>query len=139
MTITLQMPPALEASLRDQAAREGVDATTLVLRAVETQFGSAARPSLMATESELLLRISDGPSETVWRRYHELSAKRDAENLEPGEHEELIGLSETIEAADVRRLEYIAELAKVRGVTLRSVQVQLGISGARFTARHGDA
>ena len=65
MTITLQMPPGLEASLRDQASREGVDASTLVLRALERQFGPAVGPSPAADEAELLLRINEGPSEMV--------------------------------------------------------------------------
>ena len=106
MTITLQMPERLEACLRDQAAREGVDTSTLVVHTLEQQFRDAASPTLAVREAELLLRINDGPSETVWRRYHELSAKRDAETLTPEEHDQLIGLSETIEAADVGRLQH---------------------------------
>jgi hypothetical protein len=124
MSITLELSPGLEASLRDEAAREGVDTPTLVLRTLQQQFGSSATPS---RESELLLQINEGPSEPVWRRYHELSAKRDAETLAPAEHEELISLSETIETADVQRLEYMAELAKLRGVTLRQIRDQLNI------------
>src|SRR5438552_3762315 len=127
MTITLEMPLKLEARLLDEAAREGVDAGTLVVRALEQRFGSTASPSLPAREAELLLQIGEGPSESVWRRYHELSDRRDAEILTPQEHEELIGLSETIEAADVRRLEQMVELAKLRGVDLRTLRTQLGI------------
>ena len=134
MTITLQMPPGLEASVRDQATREGVDASTLVLRALERQFGPTAGPSPAADEAELLLRINEGPSEMVWRRYHELSSKRDAESLTHGEHEELIGLSETIEGADVQRLQYMAKLAKLRGVSLRTLRAQLEIPGSDRTA-----
>jgi hypothetical protein len=63
-----------------------------------------------------------------------LSSKRDAESLTPGEHEELIGLSETIEAADERRLQFMAELAKLRGVSLRTLRAQLGIPGSDRTA-----
>ncbi len=127
MTIILQMPPGLEASLRDRAAREGIDASALVLRTLEQQFGSSANPSTAEADAELLLRINEGPSEEVWRRYHELSVKRDSETLTPEEHDELIGLSEMIEAADVTRLEYMAELAKLRGVSLRSLRADLGI------------
>jgi len=127
MTITLQMPPGLEAFLRDQAAREGVDTSTLVLRAIEQNFGPAEGASAATDEAELLLRINQGPSETVWRRYHDLSSRRDAESLTSQEHEELIGLSQTIEAADVKRLQYMAELAKLRGVSLRTIREQLGI------------
>jgi hypothetical protein len=130
MSITVQLPPGLEANLRDEAAREGVDTSTLVLRALEQQFGPAATSSVEAREAELLLQINSGPSEAVWRRYHELSAKRDAETLTSTEHEELIGLSEKIESADVERLEQMAELAKLRGISLRALREQLGIPDA---------
>ena len=75
MTIVLQMPPGLEASLRHRAAREGIDASTLVLRTLEQQFGSSEGPSTAQSETELLLRINDGPSEEGWRRYHELAGR----------------------------------------------------------------
>jgi hypothetical protein len=124
MTITLTMPPNLEARLRDQAAREGVDAGTLVLRTLEQQFGETTHAD---RETELLSRISAGPSEAVWQRYHELAAKRDAATLAPEEHAELVELSDVIETADVRRLEHMVELAKLRGIDLRTLRSQLGI------------
>jgi hypothetical protein len=127
MTLNLEMPPGLEAMLRDCAAREGVDTSTLVLRTLEKQFGPSENESPTEQEAELLARINDGPPEMVWRRYHELSAKRDRETLTPSEYEELIGLSDTIETADVNRLDYMAQLAKLRGITLRAVRAQLGI------------
>lgn len=128
MTITLTMPPQLEARLRDEAAREGVDAGTLVLRTLEQQFGdSAGSASYSNREAELLVRIGSGPLEPVWMRYHQLSAKRDAETLTQEEHAELVALSEAIEAADVTRLEHMVELAKLRGVDLRTLRAQLGI------------
>jgi len=42
------------------------------------------------------------------------------------EHQELISLSEIIETADVQRLEHLAELAKLRGISLREIRDQLG-------------
>src|SRR5687767_8453225 len=111
MTITLTMPPDLEARLRDEAARAGVDAGTLVLRTLEQQFRHAtAAASASGREADLLVRINAGPSEEVWRRYHALSARREAEALTPEEHAELVSLSEAIEAADVTRLEHMVEL-----------------------------
>jgi len=139
MTIVLQMPPGLEASLRHRAASEGIDASTLVLRTLEQQFGSSVGPSAAQSEAELLLRINDGPSEEVWHRYHDLSEKRDLETLTPGEHDELVALSETIEAADVKRLEYMVELAKLRGVGLRTIRTQLGIPDTALSGGNSDA
>jgi hypothetical protein len=101
-----------------------------VLRTVEQQFGSAPTPSdssAEAREKELLQQINEGPSELIWQRYHQLAAKRDAEMLTAAEHDELVALSETIEAADVQRLGHMAELAKLRGTKLSAVRDQLGI------------
>jgi len=126
MTITLQLEPALETRLRNEAAKEGVDAGVLVKRAVEGVLRPESGPS--ATESELLLQITQGPAESTWQRYHELAAKRDARTLSPAEHQELIGLSEAIEASDVRRLEQMAQLAKLRGVPLRQIRSELSMN-----------
>lgn len=138
MTIVLQMPPGLEASLRDRAAREGIDASALVLRTLEQQFGSSESPSTAKADADLLLRINEGPAEEIWRRYHELSAKRDSETLTPEEHDELVALSETIEAADVKRLEYMAELAKLRGVSLRALRAELVIAESHIAGGQGN-
>jgi hypothetical protein len=100
-----------------------------VLRALQQRFGPASGTSLPIRGAELLLQINDGPSEAVWQRYHELSARRDAEILTPQEHEELIGLSQFIESSDMKRLEYIVRLAELRGVNLRTVRTQLGRIG----------
>jgi hypothetical protein len=127
MSITLQLAPGLEASLRDTAAREGVDTTTLVLRTLERQFGPESKPTSSSPEADLVLKISEGPSEATWQRYHELSEKRDAETLSTAEYAELTKLSESIESADVRRLEFLTELATLRGTTLSVVRDQLGI------------
>jgi hypothetical protein len=133
------MPQKLETRLLDEAAREGVDASTLVVRALEQRFGSTTPATLQAREAELLLQIGEGPSEAVWRRYRELSGRRDAESLTSEEHEELIGLSKTIEAADVTRLEHMVELAKLRGVDLRTLRTQLGIPKQDFSDGQNNA
>ncbi len=127
MTITLNVKPSLEVLLRDQAAREGIDANELVLRTVEQAFGFREQEGKSVRETELLQLITQGPTEAAWQRYHELAQKRDAESLTTAEHQELIALSEEIEGLGVDRLEHLAELARLRGVTLSSLQHQLAI------------
>jgi len=77
--------------------------------------------------------IGNGTEEAIWHRYHALSAKRDAETLTPAEHQELISLSQSIEAGDVKRLDYMAELAKLRGISLRELRAQMGIPAQNVT------
>jgi hypothetical protein len=78
-------------------------------------------------EVKLLERINEGLSAETWQRYHELKAKRDAATLTPEEHAELIALSDTIEAWNVRRLEFAAELARLREVPFPELVRQLGL------------
>ena len=65
MTITLKMPPPLEARVREEAAREGIDPGTLVLRAVEKQLAPHADTTKEMSEPELLRLINAGPAGTV--------------------------------------------------------------------------
>lgn len=127
MTITLKMPPPLEARVREEAAREGIDPGTLVLRAVEKQLAPQADAADALAEPELLRLINVGPPESIWTRYRELAAKRDAQTLSAAEHEELIGLSDAIETADVRRLQWMAQLARIRGISLSRLRAELQI------------
>jgi hypothetical protein len=60
--------------------------------------------------------------------YARLLQKRDARTLTPAEHEELIRLSDAVETFQARRLELLAELAQLRGVTLDTVLQDLGIA-----------
>lgn len=55
-------------------------------------------------------------------------AKRDAETLNEEEHAELIALSDKIEEANVRRMEAVAELARVRKVTVPEIATSFGLS-----------
>jgi hypothetical protein len=84
-------------------------------------------PSLPRAESELLLKINQGASPDVQKRYGELIAKRRAETLTPDEYNELLRLTEQTEALEARRVEYLAELARLRNTTLAALMKDLGI------------
>ena len=84
-------------------------------------------PSLPRAESELLLKINQGASPDVQKRYGKLIAKRRAETLTPDEYDELLRLTEQTEALEARRVEYLAELARLRNTTLAALMKDLGI------------
>jgi hypothetical protein len=84
-------------------------------------------PSLPRAESELLLKINEGVPRDIQTRYNELIAKRQAETLTPDEYEELLKLTQEVEKLEVRRVEYLAELARLRGTSLTAVMENLGI------------
>jgi hypothetical protein len=64
----------------------------------------------------------------VQRRYTELIAKRDAETLREAEYAELLCLTKQAEAFDVARVEALARLAALRGVTLVELMRHLEIA-----------
>jgi hypothetical protein len=83
---------------------------------------------LGAAESELLSRINQGFPEGLRDRYAELIARRRDESLTPEEHQELLRLTAEAERIEGDRLSALAELARGRGIPLRRLMDELGIS-----------
>ncbi|MBS1807233.1 MAG: STAS/SEC14 domain-containing protein [Acidobacteria bacterium] len=84
-------------------------------------------PVLGADESVLFATINQSLSEAERNRLAELGEKRVDETLTPSEHQELLTLQQRLEALHVARMKALAELAKLRGVTLTAIMEQLGI------------
>lgn len=129
MTLTLEIGPELEAALRATAERLGLAPDRYVLdllreRLIPTNGGPAG---LTAAEAALLERINEGLPEGLWARYEALKEERDAETLTEAEHAELIRLVNEVEIWNARRLEAVAELAKLRGVRFADLVKQLGL------------
>ncbi|MFM5888605.1 MAG: STAS/SEC14 domain-containing protein [Dolichospermum sp.] len=83
--------------------------------------------SLMQRESELLLKINQGIPLDIQKDYNNLIAKRDAETLTNHEYKELLNLTQQIEKQQAQRIEYLAELASLRGISLNTLMENLGI------------
>jgi hypothetical protein len=66
-------------------------------------------PGLSQGESKLLAKINQAFPPDVQKRLNELIAKRQAETLMPGEHEELLRLIEQSERAEAARAEALAQ------------------------------
>ena len=76
-------------------------------------------PVLPRREAELLLKVNQSAlPANLQARCDELVAIRQAETLTPGEREELIHLTDQLEELNVHRLEYLAELARLRQTSL---------------------
>ncbi|WP_427160782.1 STAS/SEC14 domain-containing protein [Aliinostoc sp. HNIBRCY26] len=82
---------------------------------------------LPQTEAELLLKINQGIPAHIQRDYEELAAKRDDEILTEDEHQQLLQLTQNIEQLQTQRIENLAELAKLRGISLVTLMKDLGI------------
>ena len=78
-------------------------------------------------ETELLLKINQGLSQDNQGRYQLLINKRNEENLTEQEYQELLELSDQIEIHQTQRLEYLAQLARLRQISLTDLMTQLSI------------
>lgn len=83
--------------------------------------------SLPQAEAKLLLKINEGLPPEAQRRYDELVAKRRMESLTPDEYDELLRLTDQIENLEAHRMEYLAELARLRKVSLTDLMQSLDI------------
>ena len=111
MTLTIDLRPELEAQLRDEAARTGIDAGSLVVRALEERLHRSSRRFLPAhlshEETNLFQKINQGLPESIWQEYHGLIAKRRAETLTQEEQARLIELSDRIEQTHAERMAHL--------------------------------
>lgn len=83
--------------------------------------------SISKVEVTLLQQINTPLPHNVFARYRELIAVRREERLTSEEHEELLQLSNTFEHFNSQRIGWLAELAKLRGITLVQIMNDLQI------------
>ena len=87
-------------------------------------------PTLPKDEADLLLKINQGMPPDIQKRYDKLITKRRAETLTPDEYSELLRLTDHIEKLEAKRVEYMAELARLRKTSLTALMEELGIRPA---------
>ena len=133
-TITLELTPELEQKLRDKAAKEGLDPSHYIVNTLKERLRSPLRDvsRLSKAEADLLQKINLGLPSEMWEHYHALIAKRHAETLTAEEQATLIEISDQIEQANTRRIQYLLELASLRGTSLEAVMQELGIEAPTY-------
>lgn len=89
-------------------------------------------PRLSKKETELFLIINQGLPADQQKRIDELTEKMEFESITDAEHAELLRLTDAMEMAQVKRLKAVAELAKVRNVSLSEMMRQLGMEPGRY-------
>ncbi len=126
-------------TLEQLAASQGRSVSDLIrsgVDAVLTERGSYIRESvceydavnrLSQRESELLLRINRGLAAGMAERYQELMSRRRAGSLAGEELRELLRLTEESERLQAERVEFLAELARLRAKPLGVLIEELGI------------
>ena len=84
-------------------------------------------PSLSEDEEKLLLRINDAIPQVLQHRYGELVAKRDTASLSEQELAELLRLTDEVEVREADRVVALADLARLRKISVRELMGALGI------------
>ncbi|MEW5827813.1 MAG: hypothetical protein AB1846_02910 [Chloroflexota bacterium] len=131
MNIHLNVNSELERRIKKVAGQMGLTPDTYIVRLLQKEMESQSVPErLSPEESRLLKKINTSLSAIEWERYRILLAKRDAETLSQEEQGELIGLSDRIEEANVRRMKAVAELARLRETTIPALVEALGLPSA---------
>ncbi|MDL1945097.1 hypothetical protein FBQ99_22500 [Chloroflexi bacterium CFX2] len=131
MNVSLTVPPEMERKLKQAASQVGLSPDSYIVRLLQQELQTRSTSArLSSEETELLQKINASLSTLEWERYRVLLAKRNAETLTNEEHAELITLSDKIEEANVRRMEAVAELARVRKVTVPELMSTLGLTPA---------
>lgn len=110
----------------DQAELEEFVSQVIALRA------RRRAPGLPQDDSDLLIRINQGLPADVQTRLNELIVKRQAETLTPDEHDELLHLIEQSEQVEAARVEALAQLAHLRGVSLTALMHDLGVKAPDY-------
>lgn len=81
-----------------------------------------------SAETDLIHLIKDAIPAVVQRRYDQLKVKRRTTNLTEAEHEEFLRLIDVVEEIDAQRVQYLAQLARLRGTTVEQVMASLSLT-----------
>ncbi len=129
MTLTIDLKPEMEVALHEEAAKVGLDAGHFIQHTLEERLKRPVNrppdlPPLSGEESKLLRQVNEWlPSET-WDEYQELREKFRAETLTEAEHQRLTEIYDQIEVINAQRIGFIAELARLRRVSLKEMMNQ---------------
>ena len=130
-TIRIESQVTPDALLQAVGQLSAADLERVVAQVLRLQAQHKAA-SLSSRETELLLKINQGVSAAANARYQSLQSKRQAEQLTAEERRELSRLINQREKLQAQRLESLAELARLRNMTLRGVMRQLGIQSPGY-------
>jgi hypothetical protein len=128
LTVAITLPNDLEQFLQTHAQNVGIPVETLLTRTiVERWSGVRHAPGLPTRETALLLRLQTlfPPEQT--HEYQALVQQSDAGTLTEPDREPLLSLIEQRDNLNAERLEIVAELAELRGVSLREMMAEHGI------------
>jgi hypothetical protein len=125
---TLSLPDSLAKQVREVAASTQQGLEEVLLEWLDRgRSGAASQNHSEPSEVELLRQVNLGFSADWWANYRDLIAQRQAETISETDLARLVGMSETLEKANVPRIEALGRLAAMRGCSIEQVMASLGI------------
>jgi hypothetical protein len=125
-TIQIMSEVPLDKLIEGLAQLDDQDLDELVTQLLAAQARRRVS-SLSQSESDLLAIVNRSLNEEERRRFEELKTKRDAEQLTPQEHAELLQWTDLLEQQDLERLNALVLLAQLRDIPVQTLLTQLGI------------
>ncbi|WP_309695964.1 hypothetical protein [Armatimonas sp.] len=117
MSLTITLEPDVEAWVRREAARMGLDAQGIIQRTLRQQSHK---------EQELLIRIQNCFPEDQEAQLRQLAARRGKKS--EAETAQMLTLSHQREKQNATRIALLVELAELRGQSLDQVMTDLKLS-----------
>jgi hypothetical protein len=108
------------------------DFQEFINRALALQPPAPKPPRLSRRETTLLLKVNSGPPAEWLRQYKRLIEKRRSHGLSADEQRSLLKLIAKMERYDVKRMEWLAELANLRRLPLRALIKSLGLKTPEY-------
>jgi len=118
--------------LRAVAQLSWEDFQEFIGRAVALHPVGPEPPRLSRRETALLLKINAGPPPEWQRTYSALIEKRRTARLTAQEQRQLLKLVDKMERYDVKRMEWLTELAVLRKMPLRALMKSLGLKTPEY-------
>lgn len=94
---------------------------------LETILEERKQKARQEKEKNIIQTIHQYTNSETYNRYQTLVNQHRTENITEAEHQELLTLTQIVEAENVERLEHLMTLAKIRKMSLRAVMVELGL------------
>jgi hypothetical protein len=129
--LIIHLAPELESEVRAAAQQTGVAPDHYVANLLREHL-SHRGPATGASEAALLKQVNLGLSAATWQRYGELRTKLQDETLTTSEQQELIQITDQLEAANARRIEALVQLSQLRNTTLDALIDELGLRPAAY-------
>lgn len=138
MALTIQITSETEHKLKQAAQAAGLSPDIYVAQLIQKNLApqeNQGKPDhrLSRTETILIQAINHSLDKIDWQDYQALVKKREDETLTPEEHEMLIAFSDQVEIANVNRLKAVADLAKLRNTSIRTVMDELELKPQSHT------